>query len=224
MTQRKRILVADDQGVNRKLTMRRLEQLGFDVDVVENGMQVIEAVNNRPYDLVFMDCHMPRMDGFGAARWIRQHEGARRRVPIIAFTATAGATDRDRCLAAGMDDFVSKPLEESELMRILALWLPDVSAVDDVTLKIDPKEMVEIFLADAPSHFAAIHQAFAAQDAKLVALGAHALKSGSGNVGAIRVYELCDELETIAGRGDLVRAAEIFGLLEAEFRAFKSSS
>ena len=189
MPQRKRILVADDQGANRKLTMRRLEQLGFDVDVVENGLQVIEAINRTPYDLVFMDCHMPHMDGFRTAQWIRQHEGAQRHTPIVAFTASVGTTDRERCLAAGMDDYISKPAAESELLRVLEKWIPEAEIATG-GIAIDRAEMIAIFLGDAPQHIEAIRNALAARDAAGVAEAAHALKSGSGNVGATRVYEL----------------------------------
>ncbi|HYS52774.1 MAG TPA: response regulator [Thermoanaerobaculia bacterium] len=217
MPQRKRILVADDQGVNRKLTMRRLEQLGFEVDIVENGLQVIEAVNRTAYDLVFMDCHMPHLDGFRAAEWIRQLEGPRRRTPIVAFTASAGATDRQRCLSAGMDDFVSKPIEESELLRVVARWLGSAEAGAP---HIDREELIEIFLADAPTHIDAIRDSLRTQNATQVAEAAHALKSGSGNVGAKRIYELCEELETNAD--DPTMAAKIFDQLETEFRNWRS--
>jgi two-component system sensor histidine kinase/response regulator len=220
MPQRKRILVADDQGANRKLTMHRLQQLGFDVDVVENGLQVVEAINGARYDLVFMDCHMPHMDGFRTAQWIRQQEGTQRHTPIVAFTASVGTTDRQRCLAAGMDDFISKPAAESDLLRVLAKWLPEAEIASG-SLEIDRAEIVAIFLGDAPNHIAAIRGALASRDAAGVAEAAHALKSGSGNVGATRVYELCDALETIAGRGDLSAAAATFDQLERELRNWR---
>jgi two-component system sensor histidine kinase/response regulator len=220
MPQRKRILVADDQGANRKLTMHRLQQLGFDVDVVENGLQVVEAINRARYDLVFMDCHMPHMDGFRTAQWIRQQEGTQRHTPIVAFTASVGTTDRQRCLAAGMDDFISKPAAESDLLRVLAKWIPETEIASG-SLEIDRAEIVAIFLGDAPNHIAAIRGALASRDAAGVAEAAHALKSGSGNVGATRVYELCDALETIAGRGDLSAAAATFDQLERELRNWR---
>jgi two-component system, sensor histidine kinase and response regulator len=220
MPQRKRILVADDQGANRKLTMHRLEQLGFDVDVVENGLQVVEAINRTRYDLVFMDCHMPHMDGFRTAQWIRQQERTQRHTPIVAFTASVGTTDRQRCLAAGMDDFISKPAGESDLLRVLARWLPDAEIASG-SLEIDRAEIIAIFLGDAPNHIAAIRSALASRDAAGVAEAAHALKSGSGNVGATRVYELCDRLEAIAGRGDLAAAAATFDQLEKELRNWR---
>src|SRR2546421_5191629 len=187
MPQRKRILVADDQGANRKLTMHRLEQLGFDVDVVENGLQVIEAMLRSSYDLIFMDCHMPHMDGFRTSQWIRQREGSQRHTPIVAFTASVGTNDRERCLAAGMDDFISKPASDSDLLRVLAKWLPDTE-VSGGGFEIDRAELIAIFLDDAPNHIQAMRDALAKRDASGVAEAAHALKSGSGNVGATRVY------------------------------------
>ena len=217
MPQRKRILVADDQGANRKLTMRRLEQLGFDVDAVENGLQVIEAVNGTLYDLVFMDCHMPHMDGFRTALWIRQQEGKQRHTPIVAFTASVGTTDRQRCIAAGMDDFISKPASESDFLRVLAKWLPDAEMASG-SLAVDRAEIISIFLGDAPRHIEAIRSALASRDAVGVAEAAHALKSGSGNVGATRLYELCEALEEIAARGDVSGAADVFSELETELR------
>jgi len=221
MPQRKRILVADDQGASRKLTMHRLEQLGFDVDVVENGLQVIEAINLTAYDLVFMDCHMPHMDGFRTAQWIRNQESTQRHTPIIAFTASVGTTDRQRCVAAGMDDFITKPAAEWELLRVLTKWLPDAQIASG-SRDIDRSELIAIFLGDAPKHIQAIRDALAKRDAGGVAESAHALKSGSGHVGATRVYELCDDLEAIAGRGDLAAAAAIFSQLEIELRNWRS--
>lgn len=221
MPQRKRILVAEDQGANRKLMMHRLEQLGFDVDVVENGLQVIEAFHRTLYDLVFMDCHMPHMDGFRTAQWIRQREGTGRHTPIVAFTASAGTSDRERCVAAGMDDFISKPAGDSELLRVVTKWIAD-APISGRSFDVDRGELVAIFLGDAPKHIEAMRDAIANRDAAGVAEAAHALKSGSGNVGAARVYELCDSIEAIAGRGDLSAAAAIFSQLETELRNWRS--
>ena len=214
----KRVLVADDQRVNRTLTTRRLEQLGFKVDAVENGLQVIEAVTRSRYDLVFLDCHMPHFDGFQAARWIREHEGTEIHTPLIAFTASVTEGDRERCLAAGMDDFVSKPIEESELVRVIRRWLPGVRTTDKLAA-IDRNELMSIFLADVPSRIAAIQDALATRDVDLLAEAAHALKSGAGNVGATRLYELCDQLENA---GDLNAAGELVRQVETEFRKLRS--
>jgi CheY-like chemotaxis protein len=211
----KRILVADDQAVNRKLTTHRLQQLGFEVDVVENGLQAIEAVSRATYDFIFMDCHMPHLDGFRAAEWIRQHEHAPRHTPIIAFTASLAESERHRCLAAGMDDIVAKPASDSDLLRVIQRWIPDVDAAP---LRIPLDEMMQIYLADAPKRLTEIREALASRNADRLAEAAHALKSGSGSAGAARTFALCDRLETSARAGDLETAAAIVEQLEAGYR------
>lgn len=114
------MLVAEDNGVNRLLASRLLERLGCTVDVVRNGREAVEAVAKATYDAVLMDCLMPELDGFEATRAIREREPDGRRLPIIALTANAVAGDRERCLAAGMDDYVSKPIVRGELEAALA--------------------------------------------------------------------------------------------------------
>ncbi len=120
------ILLAEDNPVNRRLTILHLEKLGYVVATATNGCEAVAAVTGSPdrYDLILMDCQMPEMDGFSAARAIRQAEaGSGRRIPIIAMTAHAMQGDRDACLAAGMDDYVSKPVRWPELHGLLARWI-----------------------------------------------------------------------------------------------------
>ena len=98
--------------------------MGCQVDVVGNGSEAVTAYQQLPYDLIFMDCNMPVMDGFDATRQIRRLEGDRRHVPIIAMTASALQGDREKCLAAGMDDFISKPLRLQQLGQLVESCLP----------------------------------------------------------------------------------------------------
>lgn len=126
-----RILVAEDNLINQKLTVRMLEKLGLQSDVVENGQEALTALNRNSYAIVLMDCQMPIVDGFEATRLIRQREaqdGANdappRHIPIIAVTANAMRGDRERCLAAGMDDYLTKPLRKEDLKGALDRWLP----------------------------------------------------------------------------------------------------
>jgi two-component system sensor histidine kinase/response regulator len=117
-----RILVAEDNLVNQTVIRRMLEKRRCRVEIVGNGVAAVQAVGAETYDLVFMDCHMPELDGFEATRVIRDAETGARRVPIVAFTADAVTDTRERCEAAGMDDCVTKPVTTEALTRILARW------------------------------------------------------------------------------------------------------
>jgi CheY-like chemotaxis protein len=116
------VLLAEDNAVNQKVAVRMLERLGCHVDVAANGREAIEMLDKFPYDVVFMDCQMPEMDGYEATGEIRRRTVSQRRIPIVAMTANAMQGDRDRCLAAGMDDYVPKPIREPDLATVLQRW------------------------------------------------------------------------------------------------------
>jgi signal transduction histidine kinase/DNA-binding response OmpR family regulator/HPt (histidine-containing phosphotransfer) domain-containing protein len=141
------ILVAEDNPVNQDVVRHMLNLLGCSIEIAENGVLVVEAAEKGGYDLIFMDCQMPRMDGFAATRIIRDREAALGLVrrPIIALTANAIAGDRDRCLAAGMDDYLSKPFDLAQLRGVLQRWIPEKarSAVAGVAAT-EPAEMLGI--------------------------------------------------------------------------------
>ena len=112
-------LVVEDNPVNQRIAIKMVTRLGFRVHTAENGIEAMRKVKTRRYDVILMDCQMPEMDGYDATRAIRDMEAALARTPIIAVTANAMPSDRDRCLAAGMDDFLSKPLTMAALQLVL---------------------------------------------------------------------------------------------------------
>ena len=219
-----RVLVAEDNAVNQRVVARMLERLGCTVDLVANGREAITALAQRPYDLVLMDCQMPEMDGFAATAAIRAREDPERRTPIVALTANALPADRERCLAAGMDDYLPKPVRSEELAAVLRRWVgtepsaPRASAPASAAVEatLDPKaladlqasapgdgaellrEILELFVRDAPDRLAALRQASATGDAAAVRRIAHVLRGESGYVGARRLRALCEQVEVEA--------------------------
>jgi CheY-like chemotaxis protein len=124
-----RILLAEDNVVNREVALRMLGRLGYQVDYVEDGRGAIEAAAERLYDAILMDCQMPDVDGFAATAAIRQLDGPAARTPIIALTASAMHGDRERCLASGMDDYITKPVRRALLSEVLRRWVPARTAI-----------------------------------------------------------------------------------------------
>ena len=123
-----RALVAEDNVVNQKVAIRMLERLGVRADMAGNGLEAVEMVRLAPYDVVFMDCHMPEMDGYAATREIRKLQHSRRGVIVVAMTAEALAGARERCLEAGMDDYIAKPVKLGDLEAMLRKWVPRAAA------------------------------------------------------------------------------------------------
>lgn len=125
---RRRVLVAEDDAINRKVVSHMLERRGWIVDVVGNGREAVDAVHRHRYDLVVMDCDMPDVDGYAASAAIRARETPKSgRIPIVAMTAAVMPGDRDRCLASGMDDYVAKPFSADALDRVLRRWTEPAS-------------------------------------------------------------------------------------------------
>ncbi|MBL8373177.1 response regulator [Accumulibacter sp.] len=233
-----RVLVAEDNPVNQAVAGAMLESLGVAYRIADNGQIALDRVLHEAFDLVLMDCQMPEMDGFETTTQIRarQQEGVlRQRLPIIALTANAVEGDRERCLAGGMDDYLSKPFTRERLAATLQRWLPPsaaapVNAASDSSAAgeepINPRaldairnlpgpngallvqKVIGAYLADTPPRFTQLRAAVAAGNAEALRKAAHALKSSSANVGAEPLVALCKELE-IHGREATVDGATV---------------
>lgn len=218
----RRVLVVEDNPVNRQVAVMMLSKLGCKCDVATNGQEAVDAVARQDYQLVFMDCQMPVMDGFAAASEIRRREAGERHVRIVALTANAMQGDRERCLSAGMDDYVSKPINPLELEAALqrsdvrqqtpSKPLPaiadttdpiiDDSALESLLAATDRdtlKAVVEMIHSDGHSAVEELRQAERVGDPVTVSRTAHRLKGSSGTLGLRRVQALCLTLEK-AGR------------------------
>jgi signal transduction histidine kinase/CheY-like chemotaxis protein/HPt (histidine-containing phosphotransfer) domain-containing protein len=217
-----RVLLAEDNPVNQRVAVRQLEKLGIAADAVANGVEAIEAISRHDYALLLMDVQMPEMDGFTAARELRRRGAT---LPIVALTANALAGDRERCLATGMNDYLSKPIVETELLRVLQQFLPAKAVTFDQTTVARLREMgdeffaevAKIYLEDAPLRVEAIRKAIDANDARALATAAHAFSSGSGNIGAAEVHQLCSQLESMGNEGRMSGAADKLAELERAF-------
>jgi CheY-like chemotaxis protein/HPt (histidine-containing phosphotransfer) domain-containing protein len=222
---KERILLAEDNPVNQRVALGNLRKLGYEADVVANGLEVLDAMEIKRYDIILMDCHMPELDGYEVTREIRQREKNGRHVWIIAMTANVMVGDREKCLDAGMDDYVSKPLRRPELRTALERFTVDHNATpapvapDEMLANFDDDgvelaELIELFAASAPKSIAQMHAAVEKNDAAALSFAAHTLKGSCGNLGKFPLYEICVQLEQIGrsgnlnGVGDLVVSAE----------------
>ena len=220
-----RLLLAEDNAVNRQLALLLLEKLGYRAEVAVNGLEALEALRRQPCDVVLMDVEMPEMDGLEAARRIHREWPGHERPRIIAMTANAMQGDREICLAAGMDDYVSKPIHSEELAAALGRCAPreggvlDPDALAQLRERVGDHafvlELVDTFLGDAPALLKTLRGAL--EDAKRLRRAAHTLKSNGRVFGAKRLAELCQELEAKAKAGSLAGAAELVARIDGEY-------
>jgi two-component system, sensor histidine kinase and response regulator len=238
-----RILLVEDNPVNREVAVGMLESLGCATEAAENGWLAIEAMNVTTYDAVLMDCQMPVMDGLTATGEIRRREqssgGAR--VPIIALTANAMDGDRERCLAAGMDDFLSKPFTQQQLATLLRRWLAlralpeserrdqsrvpliDAGVLRNIAALAKPtllNSMIDLYLQHSPSLIVAIETAAANMQAEALFQSVHTLKSSTANLGGARLASVTKECETLVREGGIAQAAPLVARIRKEYQEF----
>jgi CheY-like chemotaxis protein len=242
----KKILIVDDNEINRFVATEQVEASGFDVDLAENGRQAVEKIMTNQYAAVLMDCQMPVMDGYTAARTVREwEEGSGKHIPIIALTAHAMAGERDKVLAAGMDDYLSKPLRASALEKMLDRYVDVVTAndeapksrerttphTDDIRHALDPEvrrstKLCQLFVDQVPPALTDIERALPGDPTRLRER-AHKLKGSCLALGADLMADEAEALQHEAEVGDLSQApararrlrelfAEVEGLLAKE--------
>ncbi|MBI3783061.1 MAG: response regulator [Deltaproteobacteria bacterium] len=210
-----RVLVVEDNAINQIVAMRLLERLGYRSDAVGNGKEALDALAQIPYDAVLMDCLMPEMDGFEATRHIRSREPQGQHLPIIALTATAMPGDRERCLVAGMDDYIPKPVQEVDLKRALERWLGAASnttepveapgssrgpGADDLLRRFGGDAgllatVAHVFLDDSARLIADVQSAVQQRDMARLKQAAHKLRGALGNFGADAAVRMARDLE-----------------------------
>jgi len=247
-----RILLAEDNAINQTVAIRMLRKLSYGVDVVAHGRAAVEAMaevldgRRLAYSAILMDCQMPEMDGYAATAAIRELEGAGRRIPIIAMTASVLAEERERCVAAGMDDYVSKPVTLDKLGLVLRHWtaavdetgtspietgpnvVPQEAAIDaaviaglrDLQEYGEPdlvEELISLFLGGTPPRLHALRDAATRGEGSALAREAHLLKGSCASLGARPMAHICEELEAIGREEDLTPVGAAMDRLTSEY-------
>ena len=238
-----KILLVEDNPVNREVAVGMLESLGCAVDTAENGRLAVAAVSAAAYDAVLMDCQMPVMDGLTATQELRHREqsSGAPHIPIVALTANAMEGDRERCLGAGMDDFLCKPFTRQQLATVLKRWLAlrtlpeseridlsqvpliDTAVLRNIAALGKPAllgSMIEFYLEQSPRLLAAIDRAAAAMQAEALLQAVHSLKSSTANLGGSRLALVAKECEFLAREGAIAQLAPLVSRIHGEYQEF----
>jgi CheY-like chemotaxis protein len=245
--QKIRLLLAEDNITNQKVALKILEKAGYRAEAVFNGLEALTALEKNRYDLILMDVQMPEMDGFETTAAIRRKEKEKGgHIPIVAMTAHAMKGDRERCLEAGMDDYLSKPIQPKELIEMIERQLkgarpgetevapseraeePEVFDRKVLLERLDGdeeifKEIIATFLDDAPNQIERLKKALQERNATGVERQAHLLKGAALNIGGNGLQTAARELETAAREGDLTQAQSLVAMLDREFEKLKGT-
>ena len=238
----KTVLIAEDHPINQQVLQLYLAELGIPYDTAKNGQEALDAVLSTEYALVLMDCQMPEMDGFAATAAIRKRETrAGRRTPIIAVTAHAMEGDRERCIAAGMDDYLSKPIKPSHLRKIVEHWMPQGGAfygnklgfgivpdpinIDELVTRFGPDNMIKLstmFATQTPQAIEELEFAVKTKDMITTLKSAHSMRGSCQMVSALPMSYLCSAIETAAQTSDWNTMSDLVGQLRQEFDSIKA--
>ncbi len=253
MNQGLHILLAEDNEINQRMTQVLLTKQGCEVDLANNGLEAVDAVQKKQYDLIFMDVQMPDMDGFEATQKIRVFEDKDRHTPVVAMTAHAMPEDRQRCLDAGMDDYLSKPLDAHKVFEIIERWtdtrgeyLPkdgpgqaapippplDPDAVFDPQNALSRfgydrvffRTLLEDFLQTLPQKLETMRMALEQKKPEILSYQAHNLKGVAANFGAMRLSNLAHKLDEASKANDMDSAADLFKEIIAGVDCLKESA
>ncbi|MCK5034588.1 MAG: response regulator [Candidatus Sabulitectum sp.] len=233
-----KILIAEDNSINQLVAIRIIEKLGYEADVAMNGKEALEMLRKQAYDIVLMDCQMPIMDGYEATRIIRSKEGCslNQAVVVIAMTANVLEGDREKCLQAGMNDYLPKPVTPASVSKVLSSWRSIIQNVNHMAQEnavtfFDPgklkgdlgndmvtiREFVTIYLSSAGKHLNELAAAIRNDNDISVKISTHILKGSSLNIGANNLAIACERLEQLSLKGDLGNGNILLKVIEIEF-------